>query len=387
MLNPDDYPKFKGTLSEMSAAYNKFMTNNPGAVVEDARKAVGIMQDNAPKTKTPGEWVYYGRAGSKKKMRLNTKSSAKMTGAEARGDNLPVQTHGDNDFKPKKSDPQTGYYEESPDGPTGAKLKDHHIRPPGIYETFFDGLTPEEASELARYASEDLMKPLGNKSGNRARISHNAHDRGYHLWDRKYKDGALRPQGSNRYTIPNNTPLEARKELLRQFMLTEGAKMDQALFVEQMADKHPLHPDWKEQQDTLRQFDDTLFNQAPSPMSRNPLVTARRNATLLAGIGLTTASWFGTGVSAAETVTRGKIAMETKDPADIAQTGLSAVSTAADLVPPVPGLGWVAAGVSQGADWINKITDEYRFPSEPVPDPVKGYTSGRGAGRSAFKQP
>ena len=75
---------------------------------------------------------------------------------------------------------------------------------------------------------------------------------GYHEWDRKYKGGKLRPQGSNKYTIPQSAKLGQRKELLRQFLGSEQGKMNQALFTEVMANRHPKSEYWQQKATVLR---------------------------------------------------------------------------------------------------------------------------------------
>ena len=127
--------------------------------------------------------------------------------------------------------------------------------------------------------------------------------------------------------------------------------------------------------------------QANIPAPGAHLSSMRKHAKLLAGAGLVTVSTLGLGVSAAEAGIRSKVAMETKDPADIMQAGASGISLAADFVPPtVPVAGWLAPIVSQAADAFNVVVDEMRDPTTKVPPP-SGYSSGRGSGRAAFREP
>ena len=241
-----------GRVNELKSMYREFYAN--GGTEAEARRVLGTGTD------ANGNEYYYRRAGAEPgKVYVDPKLRAKTSGAEARKANIPPQTHGKPTFKPTVAERRSGEYEPQPTTKTRATtLKDHHIRPPGIYETFFNGLTPPEQAELARYAAEDLLEPLGDSKYNRARIPGIAHDGvreepgGYHEWDRKYKGGELRPQGNNKYTIPQSAKLGQRKELLRQFLGSEQGKMNQALFTEVMANRHPNSEYWQRRAVVLR---------------------------------------------------------------------------------------------------------------------------------------
>lgn len=89
----------------------------------------------------------------------------------------------------------------------------------------------------------------------------------------------------------------------------------------------------------------------------------RARMTALAGAGLAGFSWLGTAASAAETVGRGQIAAQTKNPLDFIQTGLSALSTAADVVPVIGEV------VSTPADAANVLIDTARESAKAIKDP------------------
>ena len=241
-----------GRVNELKSMYREFFAN--GGTEAEARRILGTGTDKN------GNEYYYRRAGAEPgKVYVDKDLRKKTSGVKARKANIPVQTHGKSTFKPRVAERRSGEYEPQPTTKTRANtLKDHHIRAPGIYETFFDGLTPPEQTELARYAAEDLLEPLGDSKYNRARIPGIAHDGvreepgGYHEWDRKYKSGKLRPQGKNKYTIPQSAKLGQRKELLRQFLGSEQGKMNQALFTEVMANRHPNSEYWQQKATVLR---------------------------------------------------------------------------------------------------------------------------------------
>lgn len=87
---------------------------------------------------------------------------------------------------------------------------------------------------------------------------------------------------------------------------------------------------------------------------RSPDGNIRIQARNLALFGLGAVGWAGTAASAAETGMRTKLAMETKDPLDIAQAGLSGLSTAGDVLGPVGEI------VSTPADVLNVAIDRRR---------------------------
>ena len=104
----------------------------------------------------------------------------------------------------------------------------------------------------------------------------------------------------------------------------------------------------------------------------------RARMTALAGAGLAGFSWLGTAASAAETVGRGQIAAQTKNPLDFIQTGLSALSTAADVVPVIGEV------VSTPADAANVLIDTARESAKAIKDP-KVRAEDIGAYRKAMK--
>ena len=98
----------------------------------------------------------------------------------------------------------------------------------------------------------------------------------------------------------------------------------------------------------------TEFSTIPLDISKGSVKFKRAQMTALAGAGLAGVSMLGTAASAAETVGRGQIAAETKDPMDIVQAGLSGLSLAGDVVPVVGEV------VSTPADLLNMAIDRRR---------------------------
>ena len=153
---------------------------------------------------------------------------------------LEVQRHGDNTF---------------PKSQKGKKI--HHLRPPSLYQTFFEGLNSTDAAELARYSAENLMSPLSDVDGNAGILNQWEHDQAYHNWDRS-NDGvkptqtqSKRPSTGNpntdpvkNFVMPKEATLDQRKAALKVF-IEEGPQrlMDEQLYAARMASKHPNHPD------------------------------------------------------------------------------------------------------------------------------------------------
>lgn len=173
--------------------------------------------------------------------------------------------------------------------PEGAKAhsahfkEPHHIRGVQQLEPFFEAgpnFNDADAAELARFAAEDLMMPTGNTKLNRADIAHLAHKgatgegKGYHVWESRYKKGRLNPKVKKKfYHIPKSANLEQRKELLRQYLLTEQEAMNQALFIEQMAYQNPDNEYWQKLVEQLRAQELELgagFDSGPSGKQVTP---------------------------------------------------------------------------------------------------------------------
>ena len=157
---------------------------------------------------------------------------------------LDTQRHGDNTF---------------PKSEKGKKI--HHLRPPSVYQTFFEGLNSTDAAELARYSAEDLMTPLGDADANAGTLNQWEHDQAYHNWDRS-NDGVKptqtqstrQPTGDpntdpvRNFEMPKEATLDQRKAALKVF-IQEGPQrlMDEQLYTARMASKHPNHPDVQRQ--------------------------------------------------------------------------------------------------------------------------------------------
>lgn len=235
---------------------------------------------------------YVGRLNQKIQDRLNRDNSALR------------QLYGIDDFpKPQNS------------------LQVHHKRKISQYAPFFEGATPEEARELARYAAEDLNSPLSNSSANAEFLSEDVHSK-HHSWERRNN---YTRKGFSKITkdgpFPSdftNANLETRKYALNRFLNNEQPKIDANLA--------------------------RLRNTA-------------RGATVagIAGIGA-----FGTAASAAETDARLKIAAQTGNPLDQLQAGISGLSLAADGVSYIPPAAIPASIVSTGADVVNSSIDTAR---------------------------
>lgn len=242
----------KGSRS-LQSVYDKFMEtgNKVGLKMQDVgrvRKSDGVSSDGIRKI-----------------------NSAKMTyeGSENefyKQDRLP-QPEGSKAHSPHRKEP-------------------HHIRGVQQYEPFFEGLGDEDAAELARYAAEDLNAPLGNTKLNRADIAHLAHKGatgkgiGYHVWESRYKGGRLNTKSKkNMYNIDKNTTLAERKELMRQYILTDQMAAEQALFIEQMAYQNPDHPYWQDLVRRLRNQELDLgsgFDSGPSGIIPSPKALQER---------------------------------------------------------------------------------------------------------------
>lgn len=160
----------------------------------------------------------------------------------------------DSALEVQKSGPDT-----FPKSEKGKKI--HHLRPPSLYQTFFEGLNSTDAAELARYSAEDLMTPLGNTDANAATLNQWEHDQAYHNWDRS-NDGVKpsqtpstrQPTGDpntdpvRNFEMPKEATLDQRKAALKVF-IQEGPQrlMDEQLYTARMASKHPNHPDVQRQ--------------------------------------------------------------------------------------------------------------------------------------------
>ena len=108
----------------------------------------------------------------------------------------------------------------------------HHKRKISQYAPFFEGATLEEASELARYAAEDLGQPLSNVLENAEQLSPKVHTQ-HHNWERQQgytKPGfAAMAEDGPLPTNYNGADLETRKYGLNRFIHNEQPKIDQNL--------------------------------------------------------------------------------------------------------------------------------------------------------------
>ena len=141
-------------------------------------------------------------------LKLRPKSQQKKD-SQVRGDSLKQQTYGNTSLA---------------DTPTPEGFNDHHMRPRGVYQVFFDGLDEADSRELSRYSEQELMTPLGDHPGNNARIPDAVHD-SHHAFARKHPglERGLTDQ------IKGMT-LEQRKQALSLYLEQIQPALDEDLF-------------------------------------------------------------------------------------------------------------------------------------------------------------
>ena len=160
-------------------------------------------------------WHLETDKGRLKRKDYETWKRNKATASKQRVSQAAAQTYGEPDFP--KGTPEA---------------QQHHIRKQSQYSPFFEGASPEDAQELARYSAEDLGTPLGNKDLNAIAVNDAAHTL-HHNVERK--------QGFTKRDFPKmtakgphpssfkNATLDQRKYALYQFVNQEQPKIDDIL--------------------------------------------------------------------------------------------------------------------------------------------------------------
>ena len=141
-------------------------------------------------------------------LKLRSKAQQKQD-SQVRGESLKQQTYGNTKLA---------------DTPTPKGYNDHHIRPRGVYQPFFEGLNAVDSKELARYAEQDLMRPLGDHPANNGRIPDSVHDR-HHTF-------ARRNTGLERGLTKKiqGMDLDQRKQALKLFLEQVQPALDEDLY-------------------------------------------------------------------------------------------------------------------------------------------------------------
>ena len=130
--------------------------------------------------------------------------------AKVRKDSLQQQTYGDTKLA---------------DTPTPKGFNDHHMRPRGVIQQFFEGLNETDSKELSRYASEDLLMPVGDHPANNARIPDAVHDQ-HHAYARA-NPGLERGFDMDKF---KGYTLDQRKEALKLYKEQIQPALDEDLF-------------------------------------------------------------------------------------------------------------------------------------------------------------
>lgn len=245
----------------------------------------------------------------------------------------------------------------------GSGLEEHHKRVVGLYKPFFEGLTPDETKELAQWFVDEGA-PLGNVQENLEALTKQEHS-AIHQW---MKDNKM--QVSNKkFPSFKDVPLNARFPAILTYL-------------------EQIQPAADEQLDLIKQsrlIDDlnlsaaqrNQLTQASSLEAKDALISRFKGMptkTQLAMAGIASASFLGTGVSAAETAIRGKETAESFKAGKLAegamnllQTTLAGASTVADFIP------GVGEFVSTPADVANVVIDELRKPKPKQQKKSSGY--------------
>ena len=187
----------------------------------------------------------------------------------------------------KKENPNPkGSKSKHPDGSQNLLHKEnHHIRGATLYNNFFKDASPEDTRSLAKYAYDELMRPIADDVGNSAWIEYQPHKGikglprdqrvGFHEgYERKPFNNYINSKKKNhpeflRQRFPkdmSNMSLAQRKELLKQFLFTKQSEADKALFIEMMAYKHPDSPEWQELARAVRNNELDLSDGPNPPM-------------------------------------------------------------------------------------------------------------------------
>jgi len=138
------------------------------------------------------------------------KVSQQKKDASVRKESLKQQTYGDTKLA---------------DTPTPKGFNDHHIRPRGVIQPFFEGLNEADSKELSRYASEDLLMPVGDHPANNARIPDPVHDQ-HHAYARA-NPGLERGIDMDKF---KNASLSERKKALKLYKEQIQPALDEDLF-------------------------------------------------------------------------------------------------------------------------------------------------------------
>lgn len=222
----------------------------------------------------------------------------------------------------------TGFGGELPKG-----MQDHHLFSRVAAQPFFEGLDKLESKELARYAAEDLFRPLGNSEFNYLRVGTPEHTEIH----RRLRD-AIGLEKGKMFKLPPNATLDQRKAAFKVYVENVAPVFDQIAY--DVMSKRP---------EVAKKLFDNMRVQR-----------LRKTARAAAGAGVLGVGFLGTGASASETATRTQIASETGDIADKIQAGISGISLAADVASYNPLTAIPGTVVSTGADVINLGIDAFR---------------------------
>lgn len=237
------------------------------------------------------------------------KVSQQKKDAKVRTESLQQQTLGNNKLA---------------DTPTPKGFNDHHMRPRGVIQQFFEGLNEKDSEELARYAQDELLMPVGDHPANNARIPDAVHDQ-HHAYARA-NPGLERGFDMDKF---KGYTLNQRKEALKLY-------------------KEQIQP----------ALDEDLFRRMQKFNIENGSVKLNRKAmTALAAGGIAALGPLGTASSAAEVKGRTEIAGETGNIVDQAQAGIASLSLAGDVASYNPITAIPGSLVSTGADALNVVID------------------------------
>jgi len=244
-LNPKNFPIYRGTYEAFRAAaiaQIKHKNNPDGISPTEFYKTVGVFPKADKKTGELNLILPRGDKAQATGLQFPTTGNvSRYTGK--RKENLSAQTYG---------------------APTFFKIPGtdaHHIRPPATYRSFFENLNPVEQHELARFAAEDLMLPLGDSEFNAAWIDEYTHNLGIHKYDRRigHKPGQRYNKSKDTgISIPKEYTLAQRKVALQVYAETIQANMDEAMFAFRMAKQFPQNNYWiKQAKNYLNDYLDT----------------------------------------------------------------------------------------------------------------------------------
>lgn len=223
--------------------------------------------------------------------------------------------------------------------PKGSGLQEHHKRIVNVYAPFFEGLNPKETKELAQWFVDEGF-PLGNVKENLEAAKEIEHE-AIHTWAR---DNFIEPRTG--------------KPLLNFKNYTLNERLAPALFFLEQ-----VQPAVDEKLAEIKKIQAKPKSKAPKGLMPN-----RAALTAMAAGGIATLGPLSSAASAAETAGRTQIALQTKDPADIAQAGVAGLSSLGDLATYNPVTAIPGEVASTAADVANVIIDKARAPK---PKPVQ----------------